>query len=56
MTGDRTLRLNVVYCAVEAVTLMAFARPSADLTELPAAAVARAGLGVLACSAHTSPT
>ncbi|MGZ0148940.1 hypothetical protein ACXJJ3_17830 [Kribbella sp. WER1] len=52
MTGDRTLRLDVLYCAVAAVALMAFARPLAGLAQLPATALAVSGIGVLAWSAY----
>ena len=51
MTGDRTLRLDVAYCTLAALLLLAFAHPLAPLTGLPPAALAAAGLGVLAWSA-----
>ncbi|TCC28066.1 hypothetical protein [Kribbella speibonae] len=51
MTGDRTLRLDVAYCALAALLLLTFARPLAPLTGLPATALAAAGLGVLAWTA-----
>ncbi|GAA1607812.1 hypothetical protein GCM10009804_74700 [Kribbella hippodromi] len=50
MTGERTLRLDVLYCAVAAVGLVGFAGPLAELAGVPAMAVGVAGGGVLAWS------
>lgn len=47
MTGERTLRLDVLYCAVAAVGLVGFAGPLAELAGVPAVALTVAGVGVL---------